>query len=214
MSAPGSSGAGGGSAPQQGVSSTRNLIGLVVLIAVLVVGGIEIYAKYSYNSAVTALGKRLEDETKETMTVEEVESLLGKSPDGPASDVQDGAWNFTKKSYSWNGLLKSYTLTAFYTNAKDARLHHYETEGAKLKREQPSQLTPTPGTAPPPSPPRKGEGRKGARPDAKKAGPPEEPKAPAPDDKKPAAAEEKKAAAPAPKYTDAPETKKPSAPEP
>ena len=149
MPDPDFTGAAGKAASQPRVSSTRNVIGLVVLVAVLVIGGIEISAKYRYNAAVKALNARIEDEAKETMTVAETENVLGKAPDGPGSDVQDGPWNYTKTTYTWNGLLKSYTVTAFYTKSNDARLHHFETEGAQYKHEVPeNQTMPTAGAAP------------------------------------------------------------------
>ena len=138
-------------APKKPISPARHLIGLVVLIAVLAVGWLEYSAKSGYNAAVNALRARADAEDKELMTVQEAESLLGKSPDGPASEVQDGGQTFTKKTYTWRGLIKSYPLTAFYTKQADSRLHHFETEGAHLPAAAPPP-EPTPAPTPTPSP--------------------------------------------------------------
>jgi hypothetical protein len=136
-------------APKKPISPVRHLIGLVVLIAVLAFGWLEYSAKSGYNAAVNALRARADAEDKELMTVQEAESLLGKSPDGPASEVQDGGQTFTKKTYTWRGLIKSYPLTAFYTKQADSRLHHFETEGAHLPAPTPES---EPAPAPPPAP--------------------------------------------------------------
>jgi hypothetical protein len=116
-------------------SPARNIIGLVVLVAVVVIGGLEVWAKTRYNTAVKALDARSQDETQGLLTVNEAESLLGTAPDGPGTDVKEPFRSFTKKTYTWNGLLKSYTVTAFYTQGQDPRLHHFESDGAKYNPE-------------------------------------------------------------------------------
>jgi len=127
-----SSGAVNKGSPKKPVSPARNAIGLVALIAVVVWCWFEYSAKSGYNAAVTALGARTEDETKGLMPVKEAEGLLGKSPDGPGVDFNDSFTTFLKKTYTWRGVLKTYTLTAFYTKERDPCLHHFVTEGAKL----------------------------------------------------------------------------------
>src|SRR5205814_496918 len=114
------------------ISPVRHIIGLVVLIAVLAVGWLEYSANRGFNAAVNALNARTQEEEKELLTVQEAESLLGKQPDGPATDAQEGGRIFTKKTYTWRGVFRSYPLIAFYTKEKDSHLHHYETEGAHL----------------------------------------------------------------------------------
>jgi hypothetical protein len=136
MSEPSSSDTAKAGPPKKGVSPARHAIGLVVLVAVLIVGWLEFSAKNGYNAAVTALNARSQDEEKELMTVQEAESLLGKSPDGPETVVQDSGRTFTKKTYTWHGLIKSYPLSAFYTKSTDPRLHHFETEEAKYVPEE------------------------------------------------------------------------------
>ena len=58
---------------------------------------------------------RTQDEEKGLLEVPEVESLVGKSADGPGSDFQDGTRTFIQTKYTWRGPIKSYTLTAYYT---------------------------------------------------------------------------------------------------
>jgi hypothetical protein len=116
------------------VSPARNAIGIVVLIAVVVFGWLQYSAKSGYNAAATALNGRIEDEDKGLLMVDEAERLIGKAPDGPGSDTEEGNRTFTKKTYSWPGVLKSYTLTAFYTKEANPYLHHFEA-GAKLAAE-------------------------------------------------------------------------------
>src|SRR5205823_11505794 len=84
--------------PKKRVSPARNLIGLVVLLAVLALGWLEYSAKSGYNAAVKALNARSQDEEKDLLAVQEAANLLGKSPDGPGSDLQDGHRTFTKKT--------------------------------------------------------------------------------------------------------------------
>jgi hypothetical protein len=120
---------------KQKVSPLRNAIGLIVLVTVIVVGWLQYSAKSAYNTAATALNERMKEEEKDLMSEQEVDSLLGKSPDGPGSDFRDDFREFTMKTYTWRGVLKSYTVTAFYTKSLQPVLHHYESEGAKLPLE-------------------------------------------------------------------------------
>jgi hypothetical protein len=145
MSAPRSSGAVNTGSPKKPVSPARNAIGLVLLIAVVIWCWFEYSAKSGYNSAVHALDARTKDETKALMPVAEAETLMGKAPDGPGTEFKDSFQMFTKKSYTWRGVLKKYTLTAYYTTGIDPCLHHYATEGATYDPEDLS-LNKDPGT--------------------------------------------------------------------
>jgi len=117
--------------PKKRVSPARNVIGLVVLLVVLAAGWFQYSAVLGYNAAVKALAARMNDEEKDLLSDQEATSLFGKSPDAPGTDVKDGTVSYTKKTYTWRGPLKSYTLTAFFTKGADPGLHHYEPEGAK-----------------------------------------------------------------------------------
>jgi len=142
MSDPGSVGPEKTTSPKKPISPVRNIIGLIVLIAVIAVGWFQYSALLAFNAMESKLAARSEDEKADLMTVQEAEGLIGKTPDGPGTDFNDGSFNYTKKTYTWPGLLKSYTLTAYYTKEKESHLHHYETEGAKLAK--------PPAVAPPP----------------------------------------------------------------
>ncbi len=117
--------------PKKKASPTRNLIGLIVLVVVLPVAGFQYAALIRYTVAVKALDARAVDDDKGLMTNQETDSLLGKAPDGPGSDFTEEGRHFTKKTYTWRGPLKSFTLTAVYTNGAAAFLHHFETQGEK-----------------------------------------------------------------------------------
>ena len=120
--------------PRKKVSPTRNVIGLIVLVAVLALAGFHYAALIRYTFAVKALDARALDDDKGLMTNQEADSLLGKAPDGPGSDFTEEGRSFTKKTYTWQGPLKSFTLTAFYTNGAAAFLHHFEAQGEQLAR--------------------------------------------------------------------------------
>jgi hypothetical protein len=130
-------------APKKGVSPARNIIGLVVLLALVAVVWLEYSAHFGYNGAVKALEARTQDEEKGLMDVQEAETLLGRSPDGPGTDFNDDGRIFTKKTYTWRALLRPKTVTAFYTKEATPHLHHYETQGAKYV-EEPNAPAPVP----------------------------------------------------------------------
>jgi hypothetical protein len=117
------------------VSPARYAIGVVVLIGMLVLVWVQYSAIMGYNAAVSKLDLRIKDEDKGLASVQEAENLLGKSSDGPGVDVKENNLPLTKKTYTWQGLLKSYTLTAFFTKGSEPGLHHIETEGEKYSPE-------------------------------------------------------------------------------
>jgi hypothetical protein len=78
------------------------------------------------------------------MTMQEAESLIGRNADGSAVDFQQGSRTLAKKTYTWNGLLWHYTLTAHYSKEKDPHLIEYKTDGADI----PQEPAPAPGAAP------------------------------------------------------------------
>ncbi len=131
MSVPGPSPAETTGSPKKKVSPTRNLVGLIVLVVVLAVAGFQYAALLRYTVAVKALDARVLDDDKGLMTNQEADSLLGKAPDGPGSDFTEEGRSFTKRTYTWQGPLKSFTLTTYYTNGAAAFLHHFEAQGEK-----------------------------------------------------------------------------------
>ncbi|MHB1557577.1 MAG: hypothetical protein ACYC61_08870 [Isosphaeraceae bacterium] len=147
MSEPSSSAPNATTPPKPEVSPTRNLIGLIVLVVVLVVGGMQVMAVFGYNSAVRRLNDRTADETKDQVTEEEAEALMGKKPDGEGTKVEGAGFTFLKKTYRWGGPIKSYSVFAYYTTSKAGTvLHHFETDQEKFVAEKPPA---TPTTPPP-----------------------------------------------------------------
>jgi hypothetical protein len=169
MSDPGSTGTENSASPKKKtVSPARNVVGIVVLIAVVIAGWFQYSAVFAYNRALKALDARTQDEEKGLLQVPEVESLVGKQSDGPGSDFLEGTRNFTQTKYTWRGPIKSYTLTAYYTKGAGPCLHHFEPDGATYVPEQvvaPSRIEAV-ATAPAPQ---KGKGKMG-RPRAQGAG--------------------------------------------
>ena len=64
--------------PKKKVSLTRNLIGIIVLVLVLVVAGFQYAALIRYTVAMKALNARAVDDGKSLVTNQEADSLLGK----------------------------------------------------------------------------------------------------------------------------------------
>ncbi len=108
------------------VSPVRNIIGLVVLVAVVAFGWFEYSAKARYNSVVNALNDRMAKEDLGLMTQAEAEQAIGKAPDDAGGDAQVGGFDYTRKTYTWKGLIKTYTLAAYYTKDREPSLHHIE----------------------------------------------------------------------------------------
>ncbi len=140
MSEPSPSAPGKAGPSKKPVSPARNAISLVVLIAVVVVGYFEVSAKMGYTAAASALDKRLQDEDHGLPTMPEAEKLIGKQADDAGSDYQEGPLKLTKKTYTWKGLIGSYTLAAYYTKQQEPALHHIEA-GEKFQP-QPPPTTP------------------------------------------------------------------------
>jgi hypothetical protein len=163
-------------------SPARNIIGLIVLIGVIGFGVYEYSAKSGFNRAVAALNARAKDENQMLLTVAEAEKLFGREPDGPAAEFKEGPWSFTTRTYTWPGLLKRYTVTAYYTKEKDSRLHHYETEGQKYDLEAGAIEAPSPPQASTGPAPKGQLGKSGNR----TTSPPPQPKI-APESKTPSA---------------------------
>ena len=119
------------------ISPVRNIVGLIVLAAVVVVGVIEYSAYFGHRWAAAALKARVENDEKDLMTMQEAETLLGNSGDAPAADDKGNPYGLSKKTYTWRGVLKQYTLTAYYTKEKEPHLTQYETGGDKVERPAP-----------------------------------------------------------------------------
>ncbi len=185
MSDPGSTSTEKTGSSKKKISPARNVIGIVVLAAVIVVGFFQYSAVFAYNRAMKALDTRTQDEEKGVLAVPEVESLVGKSADGPGSDFDDGTRAFTKTKYTWRGPLKSYTLTAYYTKGAAPSLHHFESDGATYVPEPPGPKidVTAAGSAEPKARGKRGRGptAPGAEPSKTTAAPPDKATATGPD---------------------------------
>jgi hypothetical protein len=130
--------------PKKTVSPARNAVGLVALVVVLIVGGIQLSSMAAFRSAVNKLNERMEDDNKELLTQAEAEAIIGKTPDDGGTDTVEAGRVYSVKNYTWKGLLKSYTLAAYYSKEQpNARLYRIEPEGQKLEQEPvPAQSEP------------------------------------------------------------------------
>ena len=82
------------------ISPVRNIVGLIVLAAVVVVGVIEYSAYFGHRWAAAALKARVENDEKDLMTMQEAETLLGNSGDAPAADDKGNpVWSFEEDVY-------------------------------------------------------------------------------------------------------------------
>jgi hypothetical protein len=163
MSDPGFVGPEKTAAAKKPISPARRMTSLIVLAGVIVFGCVEVIPKWGYTSAVGKLEARTAEENKDLMTMQEAEKLIGKDPDSSAVDFQQGGRTLARKTYTWNGLLWHYTLTAHYSKEKEPHLIEYKTDRAEI----PQQPAPTPGAAPVTVKTRAtkgggGEGKKGA----------------------------------------------------
>jgi len=109
-------------AKQKKPSIVRNVIGLVALIAVVVVGILEMRARFEATEAVKRL-EAAQDDLKTNrfapaLTKEQVQIILGRPPTGP--DVEEGP--FEMQIYVWNGVFRKHTLRAVFSGGKPKTL--------------------------------------------------------------------------------------------
>ena len=101
-------------------SSTRNIIGLVLLVLCVGATIVEVMASQGYNNAVSKLAL-----TNATMpTKSAAEKIIGKSPDGPL--VAEGTDQIAK--YTGQGIRGKYLLKVYYNSDKDPTVIRLETE--------------------------------------------------------------------------------------
>jgi hypothetical protein len=93
------------------VSPARNAIGLVLLVALSPVAYLEWDANRRSSAAISKLNQAMANEEGGLLTMEQVEGLLGRSPDGPG--VAEG--RELKVRYTWRGVFRRYPLVAVYT---------------------------------------------------------------------------------------------------
>jgi hypothetical protein len=104
------------------VSPVRNAIGLVLLVVLSAVAYLEWDANRRSNAGIAKLNLALAKEEGDLLTMEQVEGLLGRGPDGPG--VTEG--RELKVAYSWRGVFRKYPLIAVYKNGKEPALLRIE----------------------------------------------------------------------------------------
>jgi hypothetical protein len=104
------------------VSPVRNVIGLVLLIAFSAVAYKEWDANRRSSEGIAKLNEALAKEEGDLLSMEQVEGLIGRGPDGPG--VVDG--RELKVEYSWRGVFRKYPLIAIYKNGKSPALLRIE----------------------------------------------------------------------------------------
>src|SRR3954470_15448685 len=83
--------------PKKKVSPVRNAIGVVLLVSLSAVAYLESDANRRSTAAIQKLNQALASEEAGLLTMEQVEGLLGRGPDGPG--VPEG--RETRVTYAW-----------------------------------------------------------------------------------------------------------------
>jgi hypothetical protein len=94
------------------VSPARNAIGVVLLVVLSAVAYLEWDANRRSAAGIAKLNQALAAEEGDLLSMEQVEELIGRKPDGPG--VPDG--RDLKFTYTWRGVFRKYPLIAIYTN--------------------------------------------------------------------------------------------------
>lgn len=107
-------------------STARNVVGLILLLAIGGAGISELWANRSYNAAVARLNERLgkndPEAIEENPTRDEVNAILAKAPN-------PGGESKAKASYTWNGVFRKYTLTVEYEDQEPYHFTSFTTGG-------------------------------------------------------------------------------------
>ncbi|MBX6316015.1 MAG: hypothetical protein IRY99_24345 [Isosphaeraceae bacterium] len=106
------------------VSPARNAIGLSLLVVCATVAYLEWNANRQHGAAVRKLERYLDQEQDNMLSRDEVEKMIGRAADGPASNE-----NLQQKvTYTWRGVIRKHVLTAYYTGDSKPRLIRIETK--------------------------------------------------------------------------------------
>jgi hypothetical protein len=114
---------------KSGVSPTRNLVGLILLLVLVPVGLIEFKANRDYNQAMEKLNATIGKESGDLRNQEEIEKMIGKTPDRPF--IQDVESNTQSTTYTWRGVFKSRSIKVYYTLSRPPGLTRFEVLGVK-----------------------------------------------------------------------------------
>jgi thiol-disulfide isomerase/thioredoxin len=100
------------------VSPARNAVGGVLLVAISVVAYLEWSANRRSSAAVSKLNALLDKPDGDLLSMEQVDTLLGRKPDGPVVE-ENGA---LKATYTWKGVFRQHPLIAMYRNQSPPKL--------------------------------------------------------------------------------------------
>ena len=92
------------------VTPARNAIGVLLLASFSAIAYVEWDANRRSNAGISRLNQALANEEGGLLSMEQVEGLLGRKPDGPG--VAEGGER--KVTYTWRGVLRNYRLVAVY----------------------------------------------------------------------------------------------------
>ena len=108
------------------VSPARNAVAVVLLVVFSAAAYLEWNANRQSGAAIARLNRAMAKDEDEDggnlLSKEQVETLIGRGPDGPGVD-QDG---MTKVTYTWKGAFRQYPLTTFYTKQDPPKLLRIE----------------------------------------------------------------------------------------
>jgi hypothetical protein len=111
-----------GSGLKKKVSPLRNAIGLVLIIAFSAVAYREWDANRRSSAGIAKLNQALAKEEGDLLSMEQVEVLLGRGPDGPGV----AAGREKTVTYTWRGVFCKYPLVAVYKNTSQPALLRIE----------------------------------------------------------------------------------------
>jgi thiol-disulfide isomerase/thioredoxin len=100
------------------VSPARNAIGGVLLVAISTVAYLEWSANRRSSAAVGKLNALLNKPDGDLLSMEQVDTLLGRKPDGPVVE-ENGA---LKATYTWKGVFRQYPLIAIFRKQSPPKL--------------------------------------------------------------------------------------------
>jgi hypothetical protein len=101
------------------VSTARNVIGVVLLVLLSAIAYREWDANRRSAAGIFRLNQALAREEGDLLSMDQVEGLLGRGPDGPGV-AQDEELRVT---YTWRGVFRKYPVVAVYTrNSRPALL--------------------------------------------------------------------------------------------
>ena len=108
--------------PKKGVSTARNVIGVVLLAFFATFAGVEFNANRLAKSGAARLDARLAKDEETMLSLPQVNALLGKSPDaGPSLLDRE-----QKLTYTWHGFVRKHGIVAYYNLENVPKLKRYE----------------------------------------------------------------------------------------